>query len=464
MTAFLYFAAGAALIFSARRVSPISWRAGIALLLLPLSLTGGALLRGRVYGPVDLAYTAEPLASMAGPAGVSAVANPLASDAFSQFMPWSAAVRFALSHHQWPLWNPFELGGGPLAGAVQAAPYHPVHLVACLLPLPGSFGFNAAMFSLLAALSMFLFLRELAVAELAALFGAAAWMLSVDLVSFAGTAHGAAMSTLPFALFGAQRIAHRPGAGSMALLTLALSLTILAGHPESVLHVVALASFWFAWELFGGGISAEQRKRRMLRSVLCGFGAGALSLLLCAFFLLPMVEAIPQTRELSHRRQQPIAQRVPIREAVHRMALGLVPYLDGEAGVERAVHPERDGHGQLGSAYVGTLALGMTAFVLLQFRDRRVRVLAGLAVFGILAGASAPGLTQLLGRAPVFSIAVNDRMISYAALALAAMAGIALDTAIRKSFRGTAPVLLAAALGFGLLAATRSGDLSASFL
>ena len=63
--------------------------------------------------PADLAYTAEPLASLAGKAGVRAVADPIASDAFSQFMPWRTAVRFALAHREWPLWNPFELGGGP---------------------------------------------------------------------------------------------------------------------------------------------------------------------------------------------------------------------------------------------------------------------------------------------------------------------------------------------------------------
>src|SRR2546423_480482 len=77
----------------------------VVLMLLPLLLSGRALLTGGVYGAIDLAYTSEPLAWLAERSGITEIANPNASDVFAQFIPWQAAVRDALRHHQWPMWD-----------------------------------------------------------------------------------------------------------------------------------------------------------------------------------------------------------------------------------------------------------------------------------------------------------------------------------------------------------------------
>ena len=81
----------------ARRVVSFSRGAGVALLLLPLLFTGRALLTGRVYAPVDLAYSTEPLASIARTAGIHHLGNTAVSDVYAQFIPWHAAVREAHS-------------------------------------------------------------------------------------------------------------------------------------------------------------------------------------------------------------------------------------------------------------------------------------------------------------------------------------------------------------------------------
>src|SRR5258708_15619279 len=179
--------------------------AGAVLIVVPLVFTGPALLTGRVYAPIDLAYTSEPLASVALAAGVTHTANDALSDVYPQFVPWNAALRWAAAHHEWPLWNPFELGGGVLAGAAQSAPYHPLTLLVLLLSQAQALTFAATMMFFVAALTIFLLARELELAGIAAIFAAAAWAFSTHVVTFAHTAHGNAVAMMPLVLLAARR-------------------------------------------------------------------------------------------------------------------------------------------------------------------------------------------------------------------------------------------------------------------
>ncbi|MEA2326852.1 MAG: hypothetical protein QOE68_1811, partial [Thermoanaerobaculia bacterium] len=160
MGAILYLLAAAGTLALVRRFTALSRQAAAVLILLPLFLTGRALVTGRVYAPIDLAYHFDPLTSMATRVGIDRIANPLPSDVTVQFLPWNAALRWSIAHGQWPLWNPFELSGNVLAAAAQSAPFHPVTLLGLLIPAPDAFGFMAAMTYFLAALGMFLFLRN----------------------------------------------------------------------------------------------------------------------------------------------------------------------------------------------------------------------------------------------------------------------------------------------------------------
>src|SRR5213076_398951 len=172
------------------------------------------------------------------------VTNPTLSDVYAQFLPWNAALRWAVEHRQWPLWNPFELCGNVLAAAAQSAPYHPLTLIGMLMPMPDALTFAATAGYFLAALGAFLLLRAIGARELPSLFGAAAWAFSTYLVSFTHTAHGSAAALLPSVLLGARAVGRRPGVRSIALLAGALVLLVLCGHPETTLHVVALAAVY----------------------------------------------------------------------------------------------------------------------------------------------------------------------------------------------------------------------------
>jgi hypothetical protein len=423
--AFLYLLSAAATLALVRRFVKLSRTAAAILVLLPLCLTGRALVTGRVYAPIDVAYHFEPLASMASRVGVERIANPLPSDVAVQFLPWNAALRWSMSHRHWPLWNPFELCGNVLAAAAQSAPFHPITLLGLLLPAPDALGYSAAMTYFLASLGMFLFLRNLALGALPALFGAAAWALSTYVVAFTHTAHGNAIALLPLVILGARRIALHPGLRSVALLTASLVLLTLCGHPETSLHIVALAGAYLVF----------LTRARIARVCGAGMASGIIALMLTAFFLLPMIEAIPQTREYLHRRAGTGAGSASWGVVRHVMRNNIVPFAEGAPGEEELQHDRELQHHSMGTAYVGAMLFAPALFALFRSRSRDKWFFAGVVVFGMLAGAEAPGLSEVLSRMPLFDLAINARMISFASFGICVLAAMGLHASTGDRLR-----------------------------
>lgn len=436
MSLLLYVVAGAGALAAARRVSPLSWRAAAALLLLPLCFAGRALLTGGIWAPIDLAYMDEPLASVAQQVGVEHSANPALSDVAAQFIPWNVALRRSIARGQWPLWNPYEFCGDPLAAAAQSAPYHPVTLLGLLVPLADGLTFTAAITLFLAALAMFLFLCDLGCDELPSLFGAAAWAFTTHLFAFILTAHALTICIAPLVFLAARRVAREPSRRSASLLVVALTLLTLAGHPETELHVVAMASAFAMFEM----AAARPQARR---AVAYAFGAGVVTLLLCAIHLGPMLEVLPQTREFLHR-QSGIANATSVAQTLHLLRANLFPILEGTA-TEMAAHTTP--HGWVGTSFAGAIVFAPAIAALLAWRRRReIAFFAALLVFGLLIGAKAPILTDLLAHLPLFSIAINERLIEFAAFALCVLAALGLQGRERL-LAGTLIALALVAIG-----------------
>src|SRR5438874_12702345 len=86
-------------------VTPLTRWVALTLILLPLVFTGRALLTGRVYAPVEMAYMTEPLSAYRSEIGAPLPQNGSLSDITFQMIPWRQALRQSLIEHEWPLWN-----------------------------------------------------------------------------------------------------------------------------------------------------------------------------------------------------------------------------------------------------------------------------------------------------------------------------------------------------------------------
>jgi hypothetical protein len=436
MAALLYAASAAVMLFLVRRhVLPLTWRAGLVLALLPLVVTGYALVTGGVYGPIDLAYESEPLASVAADQGIDGVVNPLLTDVHRLMIPWKKAVRYSFAHGQWPLWNPFNYGGDILAAASEPSPWHPFHLLSYLLPLAQSVTFHATLVLFAAALCTFLFARELGASEIPAVIAAAAWMLSTFFLFFAQVPLGSTILLQPLLFLAVRRIVRDARYGNFILLVIALTLAVVAGHPESSLHVVSLGVVYGVMETVAVLVANRRRAggghTEPWRGVGAAIAAGIVALLLSAIHLLPFVEALPQTADYQHRATKMRAEdrAVTWRAASKRLVADFIPYAIGSPASEDAHVPPVWREPVYG--YAGSILFPPALLALLAWRDRAKWFLLALMIVGFLAGVSAPGVTHALAKLPLFDIALNQRLVYAAVLAVCLLAAMGIELWIR---------------------------------
>lgn len=397
----------------------ISRAAAAFLFFLPFLFVGHALVTNRVYAPVDKIYIDIPLSEVKGEYGIGAPHNPATADIFSQMIPWRHAVRESVKRGEWPLWNPYILSGDILAAAAQPAVYSPFTWLALLMPAPISFTFTAVITFFLAALGTFLFARDLGLRDLAACVAATGYMCASSTTLYVLWPLGLCWALFPLVLLGTRRVVRAPSLRSCALLTLALTLLVMAGHPESVLHIVFLGAIYGLFEC------------RNLKPIAVAIAAGAITLLICAIYLLPYLEAMPQTAEYPLRLAWKHSTK-PI-HLLLALATDVFPFLH----LRKWVRPDIGGMAGE-TAAVGSIVLALAIYALWRVRTRETWFFAAMSVFVVVG-------YPLLNALPLFDITLNERLGFAASCFAAILAGIAVDKMLtdRKAAAITLAVVFA---------------------
>jgi hypothetical protein len=395
-----------------RFIAPLSRKAAAALVLAPLLFTGRAMLTGGVYAPLDIAFKTPPLSAYRGELGIGKTRNPLIIDVVSQMIPWRKAVREAVENGRLPLWNRFLLGGEPLLGVAQPAVFHPGTWLGFLLPPPQAWTFDMTLRIFLAALCAYLFFAGTGSSVAASLLGALAWAFSDFLIFFVGYPVTPSVAPFPLLLLALWRLSRGGGLESAGLMTAALILIAIAGHPETLLFCVTGAGIYFLFQLAPAGRVGR------LAAILRSLAAGGLAFGISAVVLLPFLEALPQTHQhvfrttffaLANRSDEPI-------ESLRRLLSNLVPYAYGTLGRSEVVPRFAVPVGYAGSLLFPLIAVGFFA------RGLRKWPWVVLGALGIALSARLAGVTDLLARAPVFDIAVLEYFVFLAIFAAVALA------------------------------------------
>lgn len=434
----LYLAVAILLVIVWRRsVTPMSRTAAIVLILLPFCFTGRALLTGRVYAPIDLPYMSEPLSHYARDYGVEKAHHAGLSDLYMQMIPWQSAVRQSLAKGEWPVWNPYLLCGTILAANMQAAPYDAVQLLGLLLPHAQALTFGAALTFFLGALFTFAFVRGLGRSELAALVAAAGFMFCALLALFVAWPLGRIWTFLPLVLLAVRLVVRETDLRAAVLLTLGLVLVVLAGHPESVLHIVFCGVLYGIYE-----VVVTKRPRAIGLAAICG----VLALLLTAVALFPFFSVAPHTTEYEVRRDHyaTAAFDVPIEVVGARAASSIFPFAGGRM---------EDGGGSprwdASPMRVGSIILALALIALIIARkEREAWFFFAFFVFMACAGLNAFPVGDLLHALPLFDIALNERLGFAAVFALCILAAFAVDGL--KDAPRRWPLVIVIALAFGV--------------
>jgi membrane protein YfhO len=415
-----------------RFVRKLSWIASLVLFVLPLGLTGSALVTDGVYGPIDHLYQEVPLKAVGPEHGVVGGArNASAIDVVSEFFPWRQAVRASWRRGEWPLWNSYNLGGHPLAAEAQAAPYSPFTLLALILPAAVSLSYSAAIGLLIAALSAFLFARELGCSEAAALFAAAGWAFAASIVVYSLTAMGLTTVYMPLLLTAVRRVVWQPAIATGAFLTTAIALTALQGHPESLFLNILVGCAYAIFELV-------RRRASPWRAIVTAIGAGVVAALLTAIFLLPLLEAIPQSIEYRGREGSAMLRHgVGGSEVLANLATDVFPHLH----VRQWAAPKL---GLIGveTAAVGSLVLAFALYAVWRKRSAETWFFAAMTLVCAIVGARWEPIADALQRVPLLSITHYERLAFAAALFLVVLAALGVEEMLRRrDFRVAAATL-----------------------
>jgi hypothetical protein len=434
----LYLIVAGVTLFAWRRyITPISRGAALVIVLLPFLFTGKALVTNRVYGGYDILFLSAPFSDYAKDYGVTTVHNGFLLDHVLQMVPWQRQVRESFAQRRWPLWNPAMDSGEVLAAGMQAAPLNPINLIALLLPLDLATTFAASMVFFLAALFTFAFAREVECSEGASLIAAAGYTLCSGMAFFGTWPHGRSWSVLPFILLGVRRVVRNRDLGAAVLLMVAFILLIVFGHPETMLHAVAIGAIYGLFELMPDW-------RNALRPALLAIASGVIALLLTAITLLPFIAALPWSFDYRIRQYAPPpATAHEISKAIRETFL---PYYGGASW--HTPTTEWD----FGLARVGSIILALALIATFRLRRRDARFFAVLGVIGLLASWKAPPIDPLLRLLPLFKIAFNDRLGFAAAFSMALLAAMAFDARAprfdRRIVIGVASLLAIAAASF----------------
>lgn len=442
MLLLLYVTTAAAVLWLVHRfVRPLSIAASVVLIALPFTLVGSALITGGVYGPVDHIYQYAPWAEMARDFGIGPARNASAVDIWSEFFPWRLALRESLARGEWPLWNAYNLAGHPLAAEVQSAPYSPFTLIACLLPASVSQTYSLAIAFFLAGLCAFLFARELECDEGPSLVAAAGWALAAS-AGARMTAMGFTTVYAPLLLAATRRVIHERTIRSGVILMITLVLQMLAGHPESFFLNVLVGCIYAVFELV-------RRRAAPWRAMAIGVAAGIVTLLLCAIYILPLLEAMAQSHEYLVKRDAlaEVKHGLSRQHVLASLATNAFPHL-------HVRYWQNPSLGYIGAEVtpIGSILLALAIYAVWRRRSAETWFFAGLAVFCLLTGARWGPIADTLHEMPLLNITLHDRLAFHGAICLIVLATLGvqhlLDTRDRRGVLFTMiPLLVFLAAG-----------------
>jgi hypothetical protein len=372
----------------------------------------GGLLTGRMY------------TGCAGP--------PEVSDACVMFEPWMTQALRAVAHGELPLWNPYQGLGAPLLANMQSALLWPLSAAYLVLPFPLALVAVKGSRLALTGIFTFLFLTRLGCRVAPATIGAIAFMWSSFNVLwlYNPQGHYAMVMALVFWMIE-ETFAARTRLAPIGLAA-AVGLGWLGGHPGTYVHVLLAAGLYYAWKLWDVREPGLRVRRAVQGSLAVGAGLG-----LAAVQLLPFAEYLAYS-EASHRGAIP---ENPFLQPFH-LPLLWVPDLLGNYPIAYPVLADF-GHGyythernyaEATTGYVG-LTCAFLAFVAVGWRwtDRRVRILAGVALWSVAAAFGLPGVRTLFLSVPLLTQSHPNRGLFVHAFAVTALAALALsDPGLRR--------------------------------
>lgn len=214
------------------------------------------------------------------------VKNPAISDVYSNVYLWRQAAIDMMTRHEWPLWNPYSFAGTPLLGNWQSAAFYPLNIIMVLFGMVWGWSLQVMLGPLLALLFMYVFLRELTLPKLSAIFGSVVFAFAgfnTIFLEYSYPVHSGLW--LPLLLLCIKRWLRTGKSWYLLAISGIIAIMIFAGFYQAILYSLAIAV------LFAAARTATNRNYRSIaRQLTILLGFFGLGFGLAAIQLLPVLE------------------------------------------------------------------------------------------------------------------------------------------------------------------------------
>ena len=356
-------------------------------------------------------------------------------DVVRQLFPWKHFSVEMLKNGRLPLWNPYNFAGNPQLANFQTGIFYPLNIVFFIL----SFNFGWAIFIILqpflACLFTYLFLREIGIGRLPAVFSGMAFAYCLYFSVWLEWGNvGHAILWLPLALFSVEKILQKVKARWILLFVFSLASSILAGYIQATIYLFTVVFAYFFFRL----LSLGNQKKRFFKSVLI-LAAGGMAVLLCSFQLLPTWEIFRQ----SAREAYPLGELYKLLLPWFGLVTSFAPDFFGNPASRNYWLPgtyiER-------VSYIGVLPLLLVFLAIFYQRKKKIVLFfTCLAVMALILALNLPPARFFYGlKIPIIATTVPTRILYIFSFSLAILAGFGMDFFLKskKMKRMKVPVFL----------------------
>jgi hypothetical protein len=177
------------------------------------------------------------------------VKNNAMPDVIDQIYPWKQITISELKNGRLPTWNPFNFSGNPHIANYQTAVFSPFNVLFFFLPFIDAWSVLILIQPLIAAIGMFLFLREARVSVYGSVLGCIAFMFCGFMVVWLayGTLSMAA-AFLPLVLYGIERSCKRMTIFSGLIIAVSIAVSFFSGHFQTSIYVLLFSVAYFLFK------------------------------------------------------------------------------------------------------------------------------------------------------------------------------------------------------------------------
>jgi len=162
-------------------------------------------------------------------------------DVARQLFPWKHFSVQMIKKSQLPLWNPYNFAGNPHLANFQTGIFYPLNILFLIFNFNIAWSIFILIQPFLAAIFIYLYLREINISRLAAVFGGIAFAFCLYMtvwLEWGNVAHS--LIWLPAALFLVEKWIKKPQKKYFIFLIFCLSFSILAGYAQTTIYLLVI--------------------------------------------------------------------------------------------------------------------------------------------------------------------------------------------------------------------------------